>query len=138
MSFLVDANVLSEAVRRSPAPEVVEWLTANDAALWISAITLGEIEKGIVRFPSGSRRRQLDHWLQALRSSMAGRILAFGTAESSEWARYVEKQRAKGRILSTIDSMVAATALVHQLCLVTRNEADFPDVPMVNPWGRAA
>ncbi len=138
MSFLVDANVLSEAVRRSPAPVVIDWLTANDAALWISAITLGEIEKGIVRLSSGARRRQLDLWLHTLRNTMVGRILAFGPAEASEWARYVEKQRAKGRLLPTIDSMVAATALVHHLSVVTRNETDFPDVRVVNPWGGAA
>ncbi len=66
---------------------------------------------------------------------MAGRMLEFGVAEASEWARYVEKHRSRGRVLPTIDSMIAATAIVHGLTIATRNESDFPEIPIVNPWG---
>jgi len=138
VSFLVDANVVSEAVRKSPDTHVLNWLAAHDAELSISTITLGEIEKGIVKLPGGSRRRRLDEWLDELRSAMAGRILAFGEAEASAWAHYFEKQRALGRLLPSIDSMIAATAIVHHLAIVSRNVADFPDVKVVNPWIKEA
>ncbi|HAB14844.1 MAG TPA: type II toxin-antitoxin system VapC family toxin [Verrucomicrobiota bacterium] len=134
MSFLVDANVISEAVRRSPDAQVLNWLGVHDAELSISTITLGEVEKGIVKLPGGPRRRQLDAWLNELRSAMAGRILAFGETEASAWAHYFEKQRALGRLLPSIDSMIAATAIVHRLAVASRNVADFPGVKVVNPW----
>ena len=134
MSYLVDANVVSEAVRKVPDPQVLKWLAIHDEDLFISTITLGEIEKGVCKLPMGPRRRQLDSWLRELRAAMAGKILPFGEAEASAWARYAEAQRARGRVLPTIDSMVAGTAMVHRLAIATRNEADFPDVQLVNPW----
>jgi hypothetical protein len=76
----------------------------------------------------------LDDWLGELRGAMAGKILGFGEPEASAWARYFEEQRAKGRLLPTIDSMIAATAAVHRLVVATRNEADFPDIRVANPW----
>lgn len=134
MSFLVDANVLSEAVRKAPDTHVLNWLDANDANLFLSTVTLGEIEKGIVKLPVGPRRRQLDKWFNELQTTLTGRILAFGEAEASAWAHYFERQRAKGRLLPSIDSMIAATAIVHGLAVVSRNIVDFPDVRVVNPW----
>ncbi len=138
MSFLVDANVISEAVRRSPDAQVLNWLGVHDAELFVSTLTLGEVEKGIVKLPNGPRRRQLDEWLDEVRAAMAGRILAFGEAEASAWAHYFEKQRVLGRLLPSIDSMIAATAIVHGLAVVSRNVADFPGVKVVNPWIKEA
>jgi len=134
MSYLVDANVISEAVRRSPDAHVLNWLGVHDAELFVSTLTLGEVEKGIVKLPNGSRRRQLEEWLNEVRAAMAGRILAFGEAEASAWAHHFEKQRTLGRLLPSIDSMIAATAIVHDLAVVSRNVADFPGVKVVNPW----
>lgn len=134
MSFLLDANVVSEAVRKVPDKQVLEWLATHDEDLFISTIALGEIEKGVCKLPVGPRRRRLDTWLQELRSAMAGKLLPFGEAEASAWAKYCEAQRTKGRLLPTIDSMIAATAIVHRLAIATRNADDFPDVQVVNPW----
>ena len=134
MSFLVDANVVSEAVRKVPDERVLKWLEANDADLFISTITLGEIEKGIVKLPVGPRRRRLDRWFDDLRAAMTGKILPFGELEASAWAKYFEAQRAKGRLLPSSDSMISATAMVHALTVASRNVADFPDARVVNPW----
>ncbi len=134
MSFLVDANVLSEAIRKVPEARVLRWMEVHDADLHLSVITLGEIEKGILKLQMGSRRRGMEAWLRELRSTMTGRILPFGEAEASAWAHYFERQRAKGRVLPTIDSMLAATAKVHGMTMATRNIADFPDVLVTDPW----
>jgi len=134
MSFLVDANVVSEAVRKTPEGRVLRWMEIHDTDLYLSVITLGEIEKGILKLPAGSRRRGMEAWLRELRSTMTGRILLFGEAEASAWAQYFERQRSKGRVLPTIDSMLAATAKVHGLTVATHNVADFPDVSVIDPW----
>ena len=134
MNYLVDANVVSEAVRKSPDVRVLDWLATHDGDLYISAITLGEIEKGIIQLPGGSRKQRLENWLEEVRAALAGRILVFGEIEATAWARYFEAQRSQGRLRPSIDSMIAATATVHGLTVATRNTQDFPGVDVTNPW----
>ncbi len=134
MSYLVDANVLSEAVRREPDTRVLSWLRVNDSRLYLSTITLGEVEKGILRLSDGTRRRRLEQWLSNIQSTMSGKLIPFGELEASTWARYFEQHRASGRILPTVDSMVAATAIANNLAIVSRNVVDFPGINVVNPW----
>lgn len=139
MSYLVDTNVLSELRRRAPDPGVVEWFARRPAAtLFLSVLTLGEIRKGVVAVRDDARRQVLADWLEtALPLFFSGRILAIDGAVADRWGRLVA---AAGRPLRAIDSLLAATALEHDLALVTRNVGDFAGLPvrLFNPWSDSA
>ena len=132
MSYLVDTCVVSEARRRS-APALA-WLNAVDpAALFLSVITIGEIAKGIA-----ARQRTdpiaaaaLGRWLDGLRNVYASKVLAIDDAVAIAWGHLMAP-----RTLPVSDGLIAATARVHNLTLVTRNVADFAQtgVDVVNPW----
>jgi predicted nucleic acid-binding protein len=135
MGYLVDANVLCEATRLQPASNVVTWLERHDAELHISTLTLAEILKGIHLLAPGKKRRQLELWFEELVASFTGRILPVDEAVARTWAEFYARQQQQGRLLSSFDSLLAATAIAHELTLATRNTADFPkEVSVVNPW----
>jgi hypothetical protein len=132
LSYLIDTCVVSEARRRSvPA---VSWLKAvGSATLFLSVITIGEITKGIA-----TRERTdpiaaaaLGRWLDGLRGTYADRILPIDDAVATAWGRLMAR-----RTFPVPDGLIAATARVHDLTLVTRNVADFAEtgVDLVNPW----
>jgi predicted nucleic acid-binding protein len=135
MSYLLDTNVISEMSRPDPAPAVLEWLSGiPDEALFISVLTLGEIRRGIERLDAGRRRERLRTWLEHELIDWFGvRVLPVDTAVADRWGRLLAEV---GRTLPSIDSLIAATALHHELRLVTRNEQDFAydGLEMVNPW----
>jgi predicted nucleic acid-binding protein len=132
LSYLVDTCVVSEARRRSTA--ALAWLNAVDpAALFLSVITIGEIAKGI-----SARERTdpiaaaaLGRWLDGLRNAYARNVLAIDDAVAIAWGHMMAQ-----RTLPVSDALIAATARVHNLTLVTRNVADFAQtgVDVVNPW----
>jgi predicted nucleic acid-binding protein len=135
MGYLVDANVLCEATRLQPASNVVTWLERHDDELHISTLTLAEILKGIHLLAPGKKRRQLELWFEELVASFAGRVLPVDEAVARVWAEFYARQQQQGRLLSSFDSLLAATAIAHELTLATRNTADFPkEVSVVNPW----
>ena len=135
MSYLVDANVLCEATRPQPAARALAWLTEHDAELHVSTLTLAEIVKGIHLLAQGKKRRELETWLEELLVSFAGRVLPVDESVARTWGAFYAKHQRAGRLLSSFDSLLAATALTHKLTLATRNATDFPeDVPVVNPW----
>jgi predicted nucleic acid-binding protein len=135
LSYLIDTNVLSELRRKSPNPQLVDWLTAKPVSrLYLSVLTLGEIRKGIEACPDASRRQTLLDWLEAeLPVFFAGRILPIDAAVADRWGRLLAHA---GRPLPAIDSLLAATAVEHDLTLVTRNVRDFENLPvdLFNPW----
>ena len=135
MSYLVDTNVLSELRRRAPDANVLRWTDERPAsALYLSVLTLGELRKGIETIIEGERKRALMDWLEVeLPNFFAGRILPVDAAVADRWGRLLTQAE---RPLPAIDSLLAATALRHDLTLVTRNLKDFqlPDVRVVNPW----
>lgn len=135
MSYLIDTNVLSELRRKNPNPGVVSWFTQRPAAtLYLSVLTLGEIRKGIEGLGDDERRMALLDWLETdLPAFFAGRILPVDAPVADRWGRLVA---AAGRPLPAIDSLLAATALAHDLVLVTRNSRDFSGLPLqlINPW----
>lgn len=135
MSYLIDTNVLSELRRKSPDPGVVTWFSQRPpATLHLSVLTLGEIRKGIEGVGDEVRKQTLIDWLETdLPTFFTGRILDVNGAVADRWGRLVA---AAGRPLPTIDSLLAATALEHDLVLVTRNTKDFAGLPVevFNPW----
>lgn len=135
MSYLVDANVLCESSKTHPDAAVLQWLAVHDAELRISALSLGEMLKGMHLMDRGKRRQKIEHWYQRIERWATGRILPVDAAVMKTWAAFYAKHQRAGRKLPAMDSLIAATALQHQLTLVTRNTADFPDdVHVLNPW----
>jgi len=137
VSYLIDTCVLSELRKRRPHPGVIAWIESRPAtSLYISVLTLGEIRKGIERLADGERKFSLLDWLETeLPRFFVGRIVPIDFEVADRWGRLVAKA---GRSLPTIDSLLAATALVHDLVLVTRNVKDFSyaALKIVNPWER--
>ncbi|TCT06345.1 type II toxin-antitoxin system VapC family toxin [Paralcaligenes ureilyticus] len=135
MSYLLDTNVLSELRRKAPNPAVLQWFTHRPAStLYLSVLTLGEIRKGVEAISKVDRRQLLVDWLETeLSAFFIGRILSVDVAVADRWGRLVA---AAGRPLPAIDSLLAATALEHDLVLVTRNTKDFESlgVSLINPW----
>ncbi len=135
MSYLLDTNVISELVRPKPAKIVLTWFeNIPSEALHISVLTLGEIRKGIERMPDGARREKLRLWLEhELADWFGNRVLPVDIAVADRWGRLIAQM---GRPVPSIDSLLAATALHHELRLVTRNQKDFdyPGLEVINPW----
>ena len=130
--YLLDTNIVSDVQRRLPKP--TEWLASVDtSSVSLSVITLGEIERGIVKLRKvdSEKATRLDLWLRELRRDNADRILAVTEEVALAWGRITA-----GRTRGSADTLIAATALVHDLILVTRNVADFDDtgVTVFNPW----
>ena len=138
MSFLLDTNVVSEWTKPRPNAGVVEWLArVEEDEVFLSVVTVAEIRHGIERLPAGDRRRRLDEWLRndlALR--FEGRIIGVGGAIADEWGRMIARREVRGRPMSAMDALIAATAQVHDLTVVTRNAADFQASVknVMNPW----
>jgi predicted nucleic acid-binding protein len=135
MLYLVDTNVLCESSKTKPNAKVIAWLEQHDARLHLSALSLGEMLMGIHLMAQSKRRQQIEKWYQRIERWSAGRILSIDAAVMHTWAALCAKHQKTGRKLPAVDSLMAATALHHQLTLVTRNTGDFPeDLPVLNPW----
>ncbi len=138
MSWLLDTCALSEYVRKTPAPEVIRWLDEQDeASLFISVISLGEIEKGILKLRASDPRRsqKLTAWLGKVEQRFAGRTLALDAAALHVWAQIAATAELAGQPLPVMDGLLMATAQCHGLTIVTRNVQDFTLYPQVfNPW----
>lgn len=138
MSFLLDTNVVSEWVKPRPNAGLAEWLSnANEDDVFISVVTLAELRFGIERLAAGSRRRRLDEWLRIeLPMRFEERILLIDGAVADEWGRMVARSAERGRPIAAMDALVASTAQVHGMTLVTRNERDFEGIAesVLNPW----
>jgi predicted nucleic acid-binding protein len=136
--FLLDTNCISEVVRSTPEPRVLEWMeAAEETLLYLSVLTLGEIRKGVAGLPQGKRRTHLETWLELdLQARFSGRILPIDAAIADRWGLLADQAKRKGRTLSAIDGLLAATALHHNLTIVSRNVSDFAHahVALLNPW----
>ena len=134
MKYLVDVNVLSEATKPAPDPKVICWLRANESELVIDPVVLGEIRLGILLMPKGKRRAGLQEWFDSRVSQLE--CLPWEATTALRWADLLSKLRIRGLNIPMKDSMIAATALVHGLTVVTRNVGDFKrsGVPVLNPF----
>jgi len=123
LRFLVDANVLSEPTRARPEPRVLEWLRDHETEIAVDSIILGEIRFGILLLPVGARRRKLERWFDEGVARLE--CVAWEAETGLRWAQLLADLRRRGRTMPIKDSMIAATALTHDLVVVTRNPADF-------------
>ena len=136
--FLLDTNCISEVVRVRPNPDLIEWVDAADEqALYLSVLTLGEIRKGIENLAESRRRRELVEWLEVdLRKRFANRILPVDFETADLWGRLAGAMRRHGTPLPVLDALLAATAQRYGLTVVSRNTRDFLNagVSVLNPW----
>ena len=132
--YLVDANILSEPTKPAPSPRVVEWLRTREPDIAVDPIILGELRFGILLLPKGRKRASLERWFDAGVSRL--RCLPWEAETGLRWAQLLARLRATGRAMPVKDSMIAATALVHDLIVVTRNASDFrkAGVRIVDPF----
>ncbi|MDZ4363935.1 type II toxin-antitoxin system VapC family toxin [Brevundimonas sp.] len=136
--FLLDTNVVSEPKSARPDVNVIRWLSDQLLSdLHISVITVGELRRGIVRLEPGRRRDDLDFWLEDMILRYDQRILSVDLAVTERWATLAEANRASGRISEMTDELIAATAHVHGLTIVTRHVRHFEHsgCRVLSPWG---
>ncbi len=137
-SFLLDTNVASEQSRPRPEPLVTQWLASQiPDAVFLSVVTIGELRKGIALLPQSKRRGELTEWFDGrLAPGFAGRILPVTQAIGDRWGVLTAMRQLAGIPLAAPDGLIAATALEHDLTLVTCNVDDFVGlgVPLLNPW----
>ena len=137
MKYLLDTCILSETVRPRPDERVLRWFQMTDRTLmYTPAVVIGEIRKGIVRMPQGLRRNLLEGWLERYRVNYVQRIVPFDADVAHSWGTLVGQLQSKGVTLPIIDSQIAATALHHDMTLVTRNVKDMEPtgVRLFNPF----
>lgn len=136
--FLIDTCVLSDATQTKPSASVTAWLDAQASeSLFLSVISVGEIEQGVAHLGAGTRARKLSAWLMdSIIPQFESRILDVDQAIALQWGQMRGTAMRIGRPLVLVDSLLAATALVHDLTVVTRNVKDFEPLGarVINPW----
>ena len=138
MSWLLDTCVVSELVRPRPKASVVAWVRERDEdELFLSVITIGELENGIAKLAESARRATLQQWVRReLAERFCDRVLAIDLPVAIRWGAMVGAAEARGQSLPVIDSLIAATSLQHDLVVVTRNTDDLErcGARCFNPW----
>jgi len=138
LSYLLDTCVISEFVKPKPEKRVLDWLNTLDVErVYLSVVTLGEIQRGISEKTASNRRTALEEWLNVeLVAQFAGRILLLDGDTLITWGQMTAPLKAQGKPMSVMDSLIAATALHHKMILATRNRSDFEHVglSLFNPW----
>ena len=134
MKYIVDANLLSEATKPDPAPQVLDWLRLNEQNFAVTPVVLGELEYGVLLLPSSRRKKQLELWFEKIRST--AHCLDFDSKVASSWAHLLAHLKSKGHAMPIKDSLIAASAIAHNLTVATRNTRDFKNarVPLLNPF----
>jgi predicted nucleic acid-binding protein len=137
VGYLLDTCLLSEVWKASPNRGVMDWLgSSSEDQLFLSVLSLGELKKGIERLAVGRKKQTLTRDYGALRSRFSSRILPVTDVVAERWGEIAANATSAGRHLHVVDGLVAATALVFGLTVVTRNVSDFDTtaVPLLNPW----
>jgi toxin FitB len=138
MKYLLDTCVVSELIAKQPNQTVLDWLnTQPNQDLYLSAITIGELVKGIGKLPDSKRKSSLQDWFEDdLLVRFAARILPLDLDAMLLWGKLISRLEPQGRILPLMDSLIAAIALQGTFTLVTRNEKDFAGTGLTifNPW----
>ena len=139
--YLLDTNIISNVTKVEPSESLLAWLADQaDEALYISALTIAEIRRGVLEKPPGRKRDQLEAWFAGSdgpSALFAGRVLPFDEKAGLVWARLMVDGRTQGRSRSALDTMIAAIAEANDCIVVTDNEKDFDGVETFNPLRRA-
>jgi predicted nucleic acid-binding protein len=140
VNYLLDTCLLSELRKPNPDAGVVTWVSDIDEnRLFVSVLSLGEIQKGVAKLENSRRKNALQHWLeQDLLIRFEGRILPFDFDMALEWGLVSAANESRGKSAPVVDALLAVTAMVRNLALVTRNDKDFSSFPVkvLNPWSR--
>lgn len=134
MKYLVDANILSEPTKPVPEPGVIEWLRAHERDIAVDPIILGELRFGILLLPKGKKRTTLERWFDAGVQRL--HCLSWESETGLKWAELLARLRTTGKAMPIKDSLIAATALTHDLIVATHNRPDFEKagVRIVDPF----
>jgi predicted nucleic acid-binding protein len=139
VKYLLDTCLISELIKKVPNPAVVCWLDEQDEqSLFLSILTIGELQKGISKLPDGARKDELQAWVEHdLTLRFMGRIIDIEKEAMLIWGRLQGESERRGESLPVMDSLIAATAKAHGLVVVTRNVKDIErcQVRVCNPWG---
>jgi predicted nucleic acid-binding protein len=135
--YLLDTNIISNVTGPAPSEALTVWMAEQaDADLFISALTVAEIRRGVLEKPAGKKRRQLEQWFsgpEGPQALFAGRVLPFDEGAALIWARLMSEGTAAGRPRSALDMIVAAVAQANDCMIATDNEKDFAGLEVVNP-----
>jgi toxin FitB len=138
VTYLLDTNVVSEWVKPRPNGNVIAWLAeASEDEIFISVCTFAELRFGVASMARGKRRDHLDEWLRSdLPVRFDRRIVGIDISIAVAWGDIQARARQKGRPVGPMDGLIAATAAVHDMTIVTRNTKHFEavGVPLLNPW----
>lgn len=138
MKYLLDTCVISELVKKEPHPSVIRWMDDGDESkMYLSVLTLGELMKGITKLPDGDRRDKLQSWVSNdLAQRFGPRLLEIDAEVSMAWGTMMGEAERRGERLPAVDSLIAASANVHGLIVVTRNVKDIERcrTKVLNPW----
>ena len=137
MSFLLDTNVISELRKPVPDPNVMHWFQKfPEDQLAVCVLTLGEIQSGISKLSSGTKKADLVLWFDRLRESFRDQVFSIDEPVSLKWGEIAAQSQRNGRSIPVIDGLIAACAIVNSSTLVTRNTKDFEEtgVELFNPW----
>jgi len=135
--YLLDTNIISSIVKPEPPPALLDWMAGQaDEDLFIAALTVAEIRRGVLEKPPGRKRDALEAWFAGAdgpQAQFARRILPFDEPAALIWATLMADGTAKGRPRSGLDTIVAAVAVANDCIVVTDNERDFAGVDLINP-----
>lgn len=140
--YLLDTNIISSVTKPVPPESLLAWMTEQaDENLFISALTIAEVRRGVLEKPAGRKRDQLEAWFtgpEGPSALFAGRVLPFDEKAALVWARLMAEGKAQGRSRSALDTIIAAIAEANECIVVTDNEKDFIGVETFNPLRNTA
>lgn len=135
--YLLDTNIISNVVKPAPSEALLAWMADQaDEDLFISSLTIAEVQRGLLEAPEGRKRRELEAWFsgsEGPQALFAGRVLPFDERAGLIWARLMAEGTAQGRPRSALDMIIAAVAEANDCVVVTDNEKDFAGLGILNP-----
>ena len=138
MNYLLDTCVIAELIKKNPNQKVFKWVSNTDEAnLFISVLTIGEIHKGIEKLPKSKKKEKLHNWVNYdLQERFKNRIILFDLPSATVWGKIQAHSELLGRPLPAIDGLIAASGISYGLTVVTRNTTDMDasGVSLLNPW----